>query len=364
MKLFLMIVGGFLVAFAIFVLLILLWIRAKIRGFASTIVEGLKGMAEAAKAFPTARLELKRASGLVWDDPAGFERAAGAVRDAGFNNAGEYTVESRAGLKIAGFAHPGKSVYAAIYEMPPSGIWVDFVTRYADGTAVTYSNARYHGLDRPPEKLAEFHDGMAVEELYRRFLEQRPTRPMLPTPPEDFAAAVERYHAEEMDWRLKRGGLTEEEIRRVAARDGSEASEQMIRHTQRLWWASVTGDLEAKLRASYQATVSVPVAEWESVRDRLVLVHDYLRADDLVEKLGWAAEEDEDGEETVRQRLAELGNCSSREAFARLNATFPAAQQHRLLGKVDRPVEADVYAAPEIEDEDGEDAGDDEEDEE
>ncbi len=348
MKLFLMIVGGFLVAFAVFVLLILLWIRAKIRGFASTIVEGLRGMAEAAKAFPPVRLELKPASALVWDDPAGFARDAGAIRDAGFSSAGEYTVESREGLKIAGFANAPRSIYAAIYEMAPAGIWVDFVTRYADGTALTYSNGKHHGLDRPPGKVAEFYDGMAVEELYRRFLEERPARPMLPAPPEDFAAAVERYHAEEMDWRLKRGGLTEEEIRRVAARDGSEPSQEMIRHTQRMWWASVTGDLEEKLRASYLAAVSLPVADWESVRDRLVFVHDYLRAEDLIAKFGWVAEEDEDSEETVRQRLADLGECSGREAFERLNATFPAAHQHRLLGKVDRPVEADVYAAPEV----------------
>lgn len=359
MKLFLMIVGAFLVAFAIFVLLILLWIRAKIRGFASTIVEGLRGMAEAAKAFPPVRLELSPAAALKWDDGAGFDRVAEAIRAAGFVDAGQYTVPSREGLKIAGFANPARAVYAAVYEMAPAGIWADFVTRYADGTALTYSNGKHHGLDRPPGKAAEFHDGMAVEELCRRFLEERPARPILAAPPEGFAAAVERYHAEEMDWRLRRGGLTEEEIRRVAVRDSSEPSQELIRHTQRMWWASVTADLEERLRVSYLATVSVPVANWESVRDRLVFVHDYLRADDLVAKFGWIAEEDEDGEETVRRRLAELGECSGRQAFERLNATFPAAHQHRLLGKVDRPVEADVYAAPEIEGD-----SDDEEDEE
>ena len=74
------------------------------------------------------------------------DRQLGAV---GFIEAGAYVVREMPELTIALYAHPADSAYAVVYDHPLSGLWAEFVTRYDDGTLVTYTTLEPMDVDLP-----------------------------------------------------------------------------------------------------------------------------------------------------------------------------------------------------------------------
>ena len=150
MKIFLMIVGGFLVAFALFALVVYLWIRAKIRGLVDRFGEALQQVAATAGVgHPPMRAELEPAEELEWDDPEAVEALAGPLREADFVEAGKYQSMMNTFVKMWAFAHVDRRIYAVVYEAQPIGAWMDLVTRYTDGTSLTYSTAKSPGMAWP-----------------------------------------------------------------------------------------------------------------------------------------------------------------------------------------------------------------------
>jgi hypothetical protein len=374
MNTFLMIVGGFLMAFALFALIVYFWIRAKIRGFAAKFGEAIQQMAAAAAVgHPPMRVELEPAEELEWDDAEAVEALAGPLLVSGFVEAGRYQCMMNTFVKMRAFAHVDHCIYAVVYEAQPIGTWMDLVATHTDGTSLTYSTAKSPGMKRPPGKPAEYLPDLGAQALLDRFLANRPDKESLPTPPEEFAATFERAYAEEMDWLAGRGGPDEEEIRAIAARDGTEVDEETIQAVQQSWQSHFRQYWDERLREGFLVTSGVSAAEWEQIRDRVVFVHDRLSIEDLVEHFDSAVyqeyeeadeagdegeKDEEEGEkdegeedEAAKRRLEELREiargCPPREAFAQINELVPEGLRFARYGQVSDPIEADVWLEPE-----------------
>jgi hypothetical protein len=211
--------------------------------------------------------------------------------------------------------------------------------------------------------------GLGAKELLDRFLADRPQGEKRPSPPGEFADRLQHAYAEEMDWMAERGGPSEEEIRAVAGADGSEVAPETVRLIQMGWRRHFNEFRAEQLRERLLATGGVSAAEWETIRERLVFVHDRLEADELLGYFGVAvAEDDEEPEDEEQDAEAErdeeeeaelrrekelraiaASGCPAREAFARMNAAMPAARQYKKHGEVDQPLPADVWLQPEEE---------------
>ena len=63
--------------------------------------------------------------------------------------------------------------------------------------------------------------------------ERRPEGPYDVWNRDNFAQKFETAYAEEMDWRLKRGGVTSDEVRRTAQASGKNYSEDQIQQATR-----------------------------------------------------------------------------------------------------------------------------------
>jgi len=255
--------------------------------------------------------------------------------------AGHYLVAEVPGLKMLGFVHPQHDICAAIYEHPVAGVVADLYTRYADGTAITYTTTlQGEGLrERPGHEKIRLPEA-DTEQLYRRLLADRPRGETLPVTPEGFAQAFERAYAEEMDWRLSLGGANEDEILAIAEPSGMEVSGDEVEATRRLQVMQAMGMLQEALRAHFAEETTMSVAEWERVEHSLIFVHDHMPPDEVRERLQSVTEEDVDEWEAP-------GAETARGLFAALNDRLPAESRLRLVGTVSRPVEADVYAPPE-----------------
>ncbi|MFO0953935.1 MAG: hypothetical protein U0835_22815 [Isosphaeraceae bacterium] len=332
----------------------ILFLRYKLKRFARFIEESAAELAKAGAPSP-ARIHLRRLAAPDWADPEAVEAQSGPLPELGFSHAGDYQIEEVPGLSLAGWVNAKTGVFAVVYEHPQAGVWTDVVTRYVDGTRITYANTlQGSGVEHSPGHDVQRFDGIGVKDLYEKHLAARPDKPIVPPSADEFVARFEKAYADEMDWRNSRGGATEQEIRQIALQQGRTLDEDEVRALRSAAESRAMEQLAEAVRERFLEETRMPAREWEDVRDRVVVVHDRMSPDYFEEMLSDLSDDEED--------LPEIDGSpgsSPRNAFARYNAALEPDRRYRKLGTVTAPVEADVYAAPEYADDDEEDEDDD-----
>jgi len=313
----------------------------------SRLRSALQGLHDMAPPQP-ARVHLSPASELVWADAEAATTSLDALRAAGFQEIGPFGLDEIPAIKLYALFQPEERVWGVVYEHPEAGVWVDLVSRYEDGTSLTYANTgEGAGLDQRPGHGIIRAPGLEVAALYRRHLAERPARTLKPVSANAFTQSFESAYAEEMDWRNSRGGPTTEELRAVLEARGSQVSDEAIEETRRLLADQAAEGLSEAILERFLATTTLPAAEWEKARDRVVVVHENMSPSLLVEAFMQELEYDDEHDAELPasddlEREAEGGE--PRQLFARWNDGLPAGFRYRLLGSVQEPVPGDIWA--------------------
>jgi hypothetical protein len=162
-------------------------------------------------------IHLQRWGPSAWKDAAAPRKIVEAFASRGFADAGVHTVTEMPGLVVQLLAHPGDGFLAAVYEHPQAGNWFDLVTRFQDGTSVTYSTSRPTALKPRPGHPSVNVPGGEPLAVLDKALAQRPRRPIRAAIPDEAAAVFEQSYAESMAYR-KQEGLSTKEVLGTAAR--------------------------------------------------------------------------------------------------------------------------------------------------
>ena len=298
-------------------------------------------------AFPTtppARIELEPLTEQDWSQGEEAEGHAAALCSLGFVEAGRFSTDVMGRVNMIALVHEHDRLVGVAYEHTVAGVWMDLVSRYEDGTTSTYTSAP-HGseLDQRPGHGKMFLPQADAETMYRRILDGRPDRALLPIAGEDFKSFFEQAYADEMDWRLARGGPSDAELRAIAERSEEEVSEEVIEATREALTWEYLEQLEEVLRDNFLRECDITAAEWEKVRESLVFIHDKLPMETVTAYFQtWDEEEDAD---PVAPEPPE--GATSRQAFRALNEAMEAPRRFELLGRVSRPLAAEVYKSDE-----------------
>jgi hypothetical protein len=338
MSIVLQILGAIFLLLIIFLVVVVLFVRSKLKNLART----LEGMTKTLAASGTpARIHLTEMAIPDWENEEAVEAITRELPGLGFERVWTYQVQEIPGLALQAWINPGSATTAIVYEHPVAEVWLDFVTRYQDGTRVTFANTSAgEGVDHAPGHDVQRHPGLEPRELYEKFLAHRPAdKPMEPVSAVTFAAVFQKAYADEMDWRNSRGGATPEEIRAIADLSGGGYSEEILAATSRMAEQRASAQLEESLRERFLTESGISAAEWERVRDRVLVVHDRMDREFLEAAI--------EGLSPSGDGAGPLLGGTPRQAFAALNAGLPAEKRFTRLGGVREPVEADVYAAPE-----------------
>lgn len=331
MSLFLQILGALFLLLVIVVIAALMLLRARLRGLASELEQAVAGM-------PPTYIHLAPVGEIAWRDPAVAGEFLRPLPMLGFVDAGQYEIVEMPEVPLAAFIQPETDVVAVVYEHPQVGAILDMVTRYADGTSITYTTTTEVGQleERPGHEKVSAPEASA-EGLYRRLLGERPRGETVAIAPDEFADVFEQAYADEMQWRIAKGGASEEEIRAIAEHSGIETTPEQVETLRAMYRGQARARLDEELHERFAAETTMSVAQWESVDGCLVFVHDQLTAEELRERFEeWTGEGWPEG--------APAG--TPRQQFAAANTTVPEDQRLTLVGTVSGPVEADVYAAP------------------
>lgn len=345
MSLFLQILGALcLGAVVLLVLLILGW-RLMLWGFRKKLLEAVEPFQYS---HVPPRLHLGRRPQLEWKDPATAQQQADALRAIGFTDAGFFVPHELPYLRLHALVKPDDSAWAVLYEHDKAGVWLDFFSRYADGTGVTYTTAPMGSeVEPPPGSTKVTEPGADPADLYRRFLAERRPEDLEPVSADAFTWTFEQAYARSMDWRNSRGGPTEEEIRRTLETSGKQVTDEEVAAVRAAQLEQALEGLEVALRERFLATTRLSAAEWEAVEDRLVFIHDLLPEERVALVFYGAQGGDDEDDEDVPEIPRALRGLPARRLFARLNETAPPDRRFEKLDELSEPLPADVYASPE-----------------
>ena len=347
---FLAIIGAIVVAvlaLLVLALVLMFWrLRKGLREFSANLPD-------LASIATPARIRLQKRETMNWRDEAAANALINGLWPLGFQDAGSYEVSEIPGLLVRGLARPEENLWAVVYEHPLAGVMFDIVTRYTqDGAwigSLTTSTAKQGGeLDRRPGYDKIYEPDFDARQLYELHLrERRPDVEFWPIVPVAFATEFESAYANEMDWRLSRGMATEDEIRAVAAKQGEELSAEKLTMLRQVHEAQASAGLVEVIREKFLKETPLSAAEWESLRERIVIVHERMLPKSVfAEFKAWSFDEpspfDDDDKPPYPNELTPL------QGFAHLNSTLSAARRFEKIADFSEPVAAHVYKAADI----------------
>ncbi|GAA4442581.1 hypothetical protein [Bremerella cremea] len=285
MWLFLEIVAGFFVAFILLVIVLFSLIRWKYWSFLQMLV---RKMADGqAGQVPPFRLKLVEVASYEddWVDEAElpqFERLTAEWVKLGFQRWDDYSTEEiMTHLRV--LAHDATGSLAVVYCHPLAKVWCDVSRRYEDGTSWTYTTISYHGLDLYPPAHMKFLPQTSPSELWERFQQDAPEEHVVRSKREDFPQRFEIAYAAEMDWRIERGGPTEDEILRAASLEGVERTDAEIRQIQSRWRIAIAQFFSDRVLKNYRSEAELNAFQWDFLQNHGVVIHERMQAEDLLQ---------------------------------------------------------------------------------
>lgn len=329
------------------------WLKRKIEDIAEQVMESLSDDLNAGELFegeialPTPpRVHLQKSDAIQWRDEIGLESATSELRQHGFAPIDDYEIEE---LPVALRAlHDGENrYYAIIYDHQMlSAIFVDLHARLQDGGTLTVSNApRGEEITTPPTHEKIFLANAEISELCARIDSELALEKTVTATPDDFAAEFEKSYAESMDFQLRRGGPTIDEIRRGAELRGQTVDEATLGAAHRAAQEQFALQAEMLMRDAFLEHGNLSAAEWENLRDNLIVIHDNHAPDRVIHKVPLHEVDDKDFDYEAYEAKMKLliTDLPAREAFALLIAQLPIEQRPRLVGQLNEPVPSDFY---------------------
>ena len=310
-------IGGFLL---VVVLGGLVWIaqfaRHKLKEFEKSIVA------------PPFRIQLTPATDSPTAPSPDVQALAEPLLQTGFVDAGAFRIWEMPGAKMRLLIQPETRVTACIYQLSGQTT-LDLISRFEDGSTLTFANSKTGGeFSRSEQHPSKRFPGAGAAELYERMIAERGERPLRPARTETATEEFQADYAAGQDWLAERGGYTADEIRREIVASGKKADAATVQFFRERYAAAA---LKNWWRAQPNASLS-----WEEAKDRLVVVHDELKVEDIE----WIYEDNSGDWHTEPEPLPKH-ITSAREAFAFLNRT--GGEIFVKIAEKTTPLAADFY---------------------
>lgn len=320
--------------------LVVWWLIRKFKGF-------VKAAAEMQPPHPPCRINPQPEPNPQWRNPEKIKEYAGQFEANGFTPLGAFTLPEVGGLQLAAFVNEAERFYGVVYDhakLPPN---LDIVCDLEDGSEITGSNTKFGDtVDRRPETIAIRLDGGGVKEVLEA-LRAHPTKsPRKPTLGAAFAANFRDAYTRTMNWRMKRGGTTREEIRRQAEKDGAKLTDEQFEEVYREQRAAYRTELQAACIAQYLDEQKPTAAEWDERQPRAFAVPETFTAEEVRQTLEEHCELDEEQKHRLEQIQLSFGQTALDYMRQVVDGGVGSLGLKR-LGTVQEPVPAEVYLVPE-----------------
>lgn len=206
-----------LLALVIAIVAISILMKVFVRLFVRGVVRGaLSEIGKRALNRTPDQIKLARTDAPAWTNGQAVEQQAAPLRNLGFKDLGVYSVDKMPGVLIRMLHHPETFIEAHIYDHPRVGSWIEFASRYIDGSSHTLTTLAPTGLDRPEwVRTIRADKGVPTDQLYSQFKTEREWHNIKPVAVDQVVHEFEDAYLRFMIWR-QNSGITPEEVGRVA----------------------------------------------------------------------------------------------------------------------------------------------------
>lgn len=323
------------------------WLLRKFKSIMKVIKEEIENK----PMHPPCRVNPQVEPNPQWRNPEQIKKFTDEFLAHGFTSLGAFTIPETGGLQIAAFVHEAERLYGTIYDhqkMPPN---IDIVGDLEDGGELSGSNTKFGDtVDRRPEVIAIRLDGGGVKELLAAVLAHPTQSPRKPVNGADFAEYFRLSYAKAMNWRMKRGGTTREEIRRQAKKDGTELTDEEFEEVYKQQHESDMTELQAGCIAQYLDEQKPAPVEWNEIESRVFAVPAPLTEAEIIELLELHCDLDEEQTHRLKQIKLAFGQTALDFMHQVMDGNIGALKLKR-LGAVQEPVPAEIFLAPDDEEE-------------
>ena len=300
-------------------------VRRKLAG----LVEELQGVAE----FSTPlRIKLSPVcEPFPWLAETKAQRICSEMKSLGFEDAGNFQVPELQNASLKAFAWPQQSMYAFLCHHPAKEeCFLDIIRAFEDGTSVTLSDVEDTGVDPCPAHRNLKRPGSTAAALVKELRKASGKKKAIPASVDEAAPQYEKGYAAIMDWRVERGGVSEDELLAQADEDTTEEELAAARVEFRL---AHLMQLDELLRIRYREKIGE--MEWALIEDDVIIIHDRLTPREVKQMM----------EETLFDLEGEvvLPKHSGRAGVGEILEKLPSTHEVNKHGDIPGTVEADVY---------------------
>lgn len=347
------------------------WFRCRLRKLAAGIGHLFKGLSSDVPPF---LIKLESADEIDWEYKSVVKRTSKELKRLGYQPAGDWTIPQFDSRHLRAFVNPDKGTYVALYEHPEiERVVAEVSSLLTDSSTITTTNAPYDGLSRPEfAPLTGIQvdlnaNPIAVIEIHEALVARRGDRRAKPVTANEFEDTYTSVYARNMDWRIDRGTLTDDEVRRISEHTGDDPPDaKKIRKVQADWREAIDNFMNLRIQDRFLNTETFSKEEWEAKKERIIFVHDRMDQDAMKETLGWHVvdkdshvvqdefgESSEEANEKLQKAMKQITpafeDVSFREGFKGAQPLLPEHRRYNFICKLVGDYPADVYLAPEKE---------------
>jgi hypothetical protein len=296
------------------------------------------------------RINLEPATDKAWRHRSQVKASCRKLQEAGFQPAGSWTIREMPGMALAGLVDPRRRLYAAVYDMPVVGVWVGLFCLHTDGSGITATNATMGWeLDLQPDREKAGSPGAPIAELLQLMDVHPRASDRIDVSAGELAPVFEAEYAREQDWRLARGGVTVDEVRRMAEESGDVPSEEELEEVARSINERNAPEIAKACVANYLDEQGLRGGPREALEPYLIAIHERMTREQAMEFFAVLVGEDarQLEDHPVYAGLEDdWEDLDALEVFSRLAGAMSHPSFPRFQGRVRTPIAADVYMLP------------------
>lgn len=303
---------------------------------------------------PPINFEIHEAPEAVWRSTERLQADRRWLQQAGFVHAGDFdTVMGQVEALISLWSHPELGFGCAIYEC---SVYLEdqdshqvvyqgeLFARFEDGSSLTVANSKQaETLPRPAAHALQVVDSEELAVAYETLSAAIAKRPKV-APIGDMVSTFTHFVSDYNSWLWEEPQLRSPEVSSLIAQLGIAMDDALIERLLAYGREEKSELLSARVLQRLAAKADMTAAKWERLRERMVVVHAQMSADELIDKfyllLGEVCEKDE----ARIDAIAELEHIACPVTlFSTRLSQLKSANRIKLVAKMEKPVLSYVY---------------------
>lgn len=297
---------------------------------------------------PPCRISLVPEENPSWKGERQVARLTELFRTVGFQRLGAYRIPELDSQYVLALIHPTEKFYACIYDSKTHPVFEVFAEFGSDNSLMATNSTWVRDIEQRPGSVTLRLSNATPKEIIEALRQHEKAGDRVALTGNGFVAAFIKAYVHNLNWRLKKGDVTRDQIRLDARREGRALTNEQVEELYRARRAAYVAQLQDACRTQYRDEHKIDAAEWQRLQNRVVAVAETFELKEVVNAVSYAApfalnEQQLHALQRLETSLGDDGIVLIEKIISKNIGGLGLKQ----LGQVTEPVRAWIVAAPE-----------------